>query len=211
MTIAARKQREKEEMKELILETAMKLFLEEGFGNVSLRHIAEKIEYSPSTIYLYFKDKDEILYALHTEGFNELYRRQQAIPPTKDPLQRIRKHGEVYIKFALENHEYYNLMFIMRGPARKFENGEEWNVGLRSYEFFRKDVRAAIDAGVFQPADPDVATFALWSLVHGIVALILRKRCTMMDPDQLPVVAQKALEFVMDNTGGGVKRHSPRQ
>ena len=211
MTIAARKQREKEEMKCCVLETAMKLFLEEGFGNVSLRRIAEKIEYSPSTIYLYFKDKDEILYALHTEGFNELYRRQQAIPSTKDPLQRIRKHGEVYIKFALENQEYYNLMFIMRSPAKRFENGEAWNVGLRSYEFFRKDVQAAIEAGVLRPADLDVATFSLWSLVHGIVALILRKRCTMMDPDQLPAVAHKAFDFVMDNIEVVPKKLSRRR
>jgi AcrR family transcriptional regulator len=211
MTIAARKERQKEEMKGLILETAMKLFLEEGFGNVSLRRIAEKIEYSPSTIYLYFKDKDEILYALHTEGFNELYRRQQSIPVTKDHLERIRKHGEVYLKFALENHEYYNLMFIMRSPAKKFENGEVWNVGLRSYEFFRRDVKAAIDAGVFKSADPDVATFALWSLVHGIVALILRKRCTMMDAEQLPVIAQQALNLVIDNIGGGARKRSPRR
>jgi AcrR family transcriptional regulator len=211
MSIAARKERQKEEMKALVLQTAMKLFLEEGFGNVSLRRIAEKIEYSPSTIYLYFKDKDEILYALHTEGFNELYRRQQAIPLTKDPLERIRKHGEVYLKFALENHEYYNLMFIMRSPAKKFENGEVWNVGLRSYEFFRKDVNTAIDAGVFKPADPDVAAFALWSLVHGIVALILRKRCTMMDQDQLPVIAQSALNFVMDNMVGMPTKRSVRR
>jgi AcrR family transcriptional regulator len=199
MTIAARKQREKEEMKTLILKEAMKLFLEEGFGNVSLRRIAEKIEYSPATIYLYFKDKDEILCALHTEGFTELFRRQQAIPATKDPLQRLRKHGEVYIKFALENPEYYNLMFIMRSPVRKFQNeGEEWNVGMRSYEFFKKDVEAAIKAGVFESADPGLATFALWSLAHGIVSL---NRCPMWTQDELPSVAKKALNVVMDNIG----------
>src|SRR5437867_1569159 len=146
MGIAARKQRQKQEMKDLILESAMKLFLEEGFGNVSLRRIAENIEYSPATIYLYFKDKDEILFALHTAGFEELYRRQLAIPASKDPLKRLRKHGEAYIRFALENPEYYNLMFIMRSPARKFEKGEKWNVGVRSYEYFREDVRAAVEA-----------------------------------------------------------------
>jgi AcrR family transcriptional regulator len=211
MTIATRKERQKEEMKGLILEAAMKLFVEEGFATVSLRRIAEKIEYSPSTIYLYFKDKDEILYALHTEGFNELYRPQEAIPKTKDPLERIRKHGEVYIKFALENHEYYNLMFIMRSPARKFENGEVWNVGLRSYEFFRRDVQAAIDAGVFKPAHPDIAAFSLWSHAHGIVSLILRNRCTMMDQQQLPAVAEQALHFVIDNMAAGSNKRSPRR
>jgi AcrR family transcriptional regulator len=192
MTIAARKQRQKE-----------------GFGNISLRRIAEKIEYSPATIYLYFKDKDEILYALHTEGFNELFRRQQAIPAAKDPLDRMRKHGEVYVRFALEQHEYYNLMFIMRSPARKFENGETWNVGMRSYEFFRSDVKAAIDAGVFRAADVDVATFSLWSHAHGIVSLMLRKRCPMMNQEDLPAIAIKALNFVIDNIGSAPKSVLP--
>jgi AcrR family transcriptional regulator len=200
MTIAARKLRQKEEMKELILKEAMKLFLAEGFGNVSLRRIAEKIEYSPATIYLYFKDKDEILCALHEQGFNELYRRQLAIPKTKDPLERIRKHGEVYVKFGLEQEEYYNLMFIMRSPVRKFQdNGEQWNAGLRSYDYFRNDVKAAIDAGVLRAADPEIATFSLWSHAHGIVALMLRKRCPMIDQSEFPAVAKRALAFVIDN------------
>ncbi len=200
MTIAARKLRQKEEMKGLILKEAMKLFLAEGFGNVSIRRIAEKIEYSPATIYLYFKDKDEILCALHEEGFNELYRRQLAIPKTKDPLERIRKHGHVYVKFALEQDEYYNLMFIMRSPVKKFENNaEQWDAGLRSYEFFKKDVKAAIDAGVLRAADPELATFSLWSHAHGIVSLMLRKRCPMIDQSQLPAIAKAALDFVIDN------------
>jgi AcrR family transcriptional regulator len=193
--------REKEEMKTLVLDTAMKLFLDEGFGNVSIRRIAENIDYSPATIYLYFKDKDEILFALHTAGFEELFKRQRSIPATKDPLKRLLKHGEVYIKFGLENPEYYNLMFIMRSPARKFEHGEEWNAGRTSYEFFRNDVQAAIDAGAFPGAEPDIAAFSLWSHVHGIVSLILRNRCGMMDQKELPNVAKKALHFVMDNLG----------
>ncbi|MBI5233035.1 MAG: helix-turn-helix transcriptional regulator [Deltaproteobacteria bacterium] len=62
MGISERREKEKKEMRGLILETAMELFLDEGFENVSLRRRADKIEYSPATIYLYYKDKDEILF-----------------------------------------------------------------------------------------------------------------------------------------------------
>ncbi len=57
MTIATRKQREKEEMRHLILEAAKKIFLTKGYEQASIRNIAEEIEYSPGTIYLYFKEK----------------------------------------------------------------------------------------------------------------------------------------------------------
>jgi AcrR family transcriptional regulator len=67
MTIANRKERQKEELRGKILEAAKALFIERGFEETSIRNIAEKIEYSPTTIYLYFKDKDDIFYSLHQE------------------------------------------------------------------------------------------------------------------------------------------------
>jgi AcrR family transcriptional regulator len=197
MGISERKERDKQEMRKLILDTAMKLFLEEGFGNVSIRRIADNIEYSPATIYLYFKDKDEILYALHTEGFDELFRRQQAVTAIADPRQRLLKHGEIYIRFALENPEYYNLMFIMRSTAKKITAENDWVAGRRSYEFFMKDVQSAIDAGILSTDDATVATFGLWSLAHGIAALILRNRCPMLDQEKLLEISIKAFDFVV--------------
>jgi len=199
MGISERKARDKQAMKKRILATAMKLFLDEGFGNVSIRRIAAKIEYSPATIYLYFKDKDEILFALHTAGFEELYKRQQEVVKLRSPSKRLRKHGEVYINFALENPEYYNLMFIMRSPVRKVLGQGELNVGLRSYELFKSDVQSAIDSGILKNANADIAAFGLWSQVHGIVSLILRNRCTMMDKDCLPEIAMEAFSFILSS------------
>ena len=72
MSVADRKEREKEEMKARILEAAKKLFLENGFEKTSIRNIAEEIEYSPGTIYLYFKDKNDLLFALHQQAFGVL-------------------------------------------------------------------------------------------------------------------------------------------
>jgi len=197
MGITERKERNKTEMRKRILDTAMKLFLEEGFGNVSLRRIADKIEYSPATIYLYFKDKDEILYALHTAGFEELYKRQQKLLSIRDLRKRIQRHGEVYIKFALENPEYYNLMFILRSPARKIAEGDKLYVGRRSYEFFREDVGRAIKVGVLEKGDVDIATLALWSMAHGIVSLILRNRCPMAEKEGLSKIALGAYGYFL--------------
>src|SRR5689334_8977454 len=116
MGVSERKERQKEEMRQLILNAAMELFLGEGYDSVSIRRIAEKMEYSPATIYTYFPEKDDILFALHNQGFEELYKRQLEVLPMTDMRKRLLKHGELYIRFGLENPEYYNLMFIMRSP-----------------------------------------------------------------------------------------------
>lgn len=204
MGITERKELEKLKMRKLILATAMKLFLDEGFENITIRRIAEKIEYSPAAIYLYFKDKDEILYTLHNEGFEELYKRQQTTLSIKDPLMRLRKQGELYISFALENPEYYDLMFIMRGPAKKIIEKKEWNIGLRSYEFLKKNVEECMEAELLPRTDIDVAAFSLWSHVHGIASLIIRDRCAMFSEEQVSYFIKGALNFMLEiilNTG----------
>jgi AcrR family transcriptional regulator len=175
----------------------MRLFLEEGFEKVTIRRIAEEIEYSPATIYLYFADKDEILFALHEKGFEELHKRQETVLSIREPLERLRRHGQVYIAFGLEQGQYYDLMFIMRGPVRRFKEDEEWTAGRRSYELLRKNVEDCISAGYLPRGNPDVAAFSVWSLVHGIVSLIIRGRCSMFPQEKLKVIAEGALEYSM--------------
>src|SRR5688572_21171318 len=98
-----RRERDRQEMRETILRAAMKLFIEESFEKTTMRRIAEAIEYTPGTLYWYFKDKDEILFALHQRGFETLFAMQQPTMAIADPVERLRKLAEVYIEFALEN------------------------------------------------------------------------------------------------------------
>jgi AcrR family transcriptional regulator len=197
MGIAERKEKEKREMREVILETARKLFVEEGFDKVTIRRIAEKIEYSPATIYLYFKDKDEILFALHSEGFEKFYKQQQTVLSIQDPWERLRKHGEVYVSFALGNPEYYDLMFIMRAPIKEMKAKKEWEVGMRSYELLKDNIKSCMDAGYLPHANLDVAAFAIWSLTHGIVSLVIRDRTAKFPAELLPSIINGALDFMM--------------
>jgi AcrR family transcriptional regulator len=198
MGTSERRERDRQEMRRMILETAKKLFLKDGFENVSIRRIAEKIEYSPATVYLYFKDKDEILYALHTEGFEMLYAEQRKTLVIKDPWQRLRACGETYLKFAMENQEYYDLMFIMSATGNVIsEQKSEWDVGIRSYDMLRDSVQACIDAGYLPKVDVEIASFALWSLVHGMASLVIRNRC-MIPGEQVEHAMRGALEFSMN-------------
>ena len=194
-----RRENDKQKMRKLILDTAMKLFLKEGFDRVTIRAIARMIEYSPATLYLYFKDKNEILYALQTIGFEKLYEKQQEVLATKDPWKGLRLLARIYITFALENPEYYDLMFIMRGPIKKMREKKKWEEGMRSYELLKTTVSACMEAGYLIRADVDVATFAFWSITHGIASLIIRERTIMLPESRLTSITDEVADFVMES------------
>src|SRR5215211_3409773 len=99
MTIATRKKKEKEDKRTLILDAARKIFLEKGFTQASIRNIAEEIEHSPGTIYLYFRDKDEIFHALHEEGFGRMLEKMEPLRFVSDPFERLKAMGRVYLDF----------------------------------------------------------------------------------------------------------------
>jgi AcrR family transcriptional regulator len=199
MGIKDRKERQKQEIKRLILDTARKLFLEEGFEKVTLRHLAGKIEYSPATIYLYFKDKDEILFELHQEGFRELIKRKESVAGIRDPLERLRAFAEVYLNFALENPEYYDLMFIMRSPIRCIQNENTVDIGMRSYDMLKRTVQECIDAGLIASAGADVVAFALWSSMHGMISLLVRNRCIMFEETDVPKIIKGVEDYLLGN------------
>jgi AcrR family transcriptional regulator len=199
MGIDERKQREREEMRERILNSALKLFLDKGIENVSMRNIAENIEYSPATVYLYFKDRGEILFALHNKGFEKLYALQLSLNSINDPLERLREHGRMYIKFALENQDYYDLMFIAKGVAEKIITDKSWEAGGKAYQYLVDNVTACIEKGYFKDTDPNSAAFALWSVVHGMASLVIRQRCAMMPEEYINEMLKGSMQFIFNN------------
>jgi AcrR family transcriptional regulator len=176
MTVASRKQREKEEMRSLILDAARKIFLERGYYQASIRNIAEQIEYSPGTIYLYFKEKDEIFHALHEEGFSRLLVQMQPLQHVAEPFERLKAMGRVYMEFALQNKDFYDLMFIMQAPMNH-EKHEEWPMGHQALNFVKNVIRDCQAAGRFQGKDVEYLSFNIWSTMHGMCALYCRDRC----------------------------------
>src|SRR5258706_15859790 len=110
MSIQERRAREKQGVREEILDAARTLFVKEGYENVSIRKIADKIEYAPGTIYLYFRDKAEILDRICEETFAKLIVKQQAIEnDTAPPLDKLRRGLRIYIQFGLDNPNHYIL------------------------------------------------------------------------------------------------------
>ncbi len=171
-----RREKERQEMKQRILDVAMQLHVELGNEHVSIRRIAERIEYSPATIYLYFRDKDEIIHELHCRGFRELLAHQMLVQNIADPRERLLAHGRAYLSFAFDNPEYYDLMFIARVSAGVVSRHRSADCGRQAFELLLTNVRQCAEVGCFHGRTVlDVAVF-LWSAMHGIASLHIRSR-----------------------------------
>ena len=185
-------------MREAILAAAMKLFLEESFEKTTMRRIAQEIEYTPGALYSYFKDKDEILFALHQCGFDQLFAMQAPALSIADPVERLRRLGEIYVEFALANPHAYDLMFIASKTGRSIEEAEDWQCGERAYAVVRDTMREIIESGRLQAtSDPEVAAFAAWSAVHGIVSLVIRNRCRMIPEGERDHLVRGATQLLL--------------
>lgn len=181
MGITERKEREKEDLQRSILTAAREVFLEKGFEQTSIRAIAQKIEYSPTTIYLYFKDKDAILHGLHDEGFSMLNNRMEVLTNVQDPFERIKAMGRVYLQFASEHPDYYDLMFVQKSPLKSLnEKDERWEEGKDAFDGLRVSIQQCIDNGSLPFADSEAGAFLIWSTMHGMVTLYDRGRCEVL-------------------------------
>lgn len=178
MGIAERKAKEKEALRELILKGAKKLFLEKGVEQTTIRNIADEIDYSVGTVYVYFKDKSAILHNLHSIGFQELGKYFQELFSIEDAMERLRKMGFIYIKFALENSEMYDLMFNLKAPMEYLQSSDNdvWDEGAKTFDLVRKTVGECIEKGHFKGHNVEPLSFMVWSLVHGMCCLEIRHR-----------------------------------
>jgi AcrR family transcriptional regulator len=208
MGIVERKEKQKLEIRNMILEASMKLFVEEGFEKVSIRRIAELIEYSPTTVYLYFKDKNEILFELHEMGFAKMAEYNTTLADIKNPFLRLHKMGENYIRFGLENPEFYNLMFILQAPMDVLEKrpGCEWTGGDQALGKLQETLMECIEKELIEPGDVQAMALGVWSIVHGMVSLMIRGRIEKLlkDKDAVIPMMHQALNWLlntMDKSG----------
>jgi AcrR family transcriptional regulator len=174
MSVIQRRAREKQELRQEILETARTLFAREGYEAVTMRKIAEAIEYSPTAIYLYFTDKQELLQELCRVDFLALAKQFQRIAEVSDPLERLRQAGFVYVEFGLTHPNHYRLMFMTPHPRVSAE--AELTQGKceeDAYAFLKVIVGQCIEAGLFRDefTDGETVSQLLWAGVHGLVSL----------------------------------------
>lgn len=177
MGIKERKERHREDLKQLILDKAKSLFTRYGYEATSIRKIAAEIEFSPTTIYLYYKDKSDIIYALHQEGFKLMGQRFSVLANVEHPFERLKAMGKAYIQFALENRDFYELMFIMREPLDFLDahcnnlEGEGWPEGFTTFNFLLQTIEQCQGIGYFKGQETKSFSLLVWGTMHGLCSL----------------------------------------
>lgn len=185
MGTTERRAREKQELREKILEAARELFAERGYEAVTMRAIAQRIEYSATAIYHHFADKTALLKELCRQDFLALASTVGEIAGTPDPVERLERLGQAYAEFAFSHPNHYRLMFMTPGlPEEEIDAGlqgeiEKGNPDQDAYALLFMTVSEAIAAGRLRAelTDAHLVAQVAWSTIHGVVSLEIAKGC----------------------------------
>lgn len=196
MGISERKARQKENVRSQILEMAWQIVKDEGWQALSIRKIADGIEYSVPVIYDHFANKEAILFELSLHGFDllkEQLDKNMALQPAE---ARLRAHVESYWHFAFRNKEYYQLMYGLGMPCC---GAGKMNAQVN---IFRDRVLEAIEQ-VMEQRGSDTSqlcfkSYALWSIIHGLIS-IMQMRVSDIDDTLNKQVLTDSVEAFINN------------
>src|SRR5882762_8771241 len=170
MSISDRKLRQKEEVRASILDSAWEMVITEGWPSLSIRKIADAIEYSVPVIYSHFENKDAILLEFNRKGFQLLAESMaEARKGKEEPAEQIRAMGRAYWDFAFKNKEYYQLMFGLGIPT--CETVSKIPAILSYSEEIIGSIIAMVEPGKKPSFDPFLKYQSFWSMLHGLVSI----------------------------------------
>ncbi len=167
------RQRYRQELRRTILESAREAFVHDGYESLSMRSLAERIGCSHGSIYLHFKDKNELFDCLVEESFAQLGEVLLALrPPGKkvDSVVFLKKAGRAYVQFGLNNPSAYEFAFVLRRPRAPHPEKPH-----PAYEYMRSVVQQCIDEKRFRRISVDAASQSVWTAVHGVTSLLISR------------------------------------
>ena len=184
---AGRKRRgEGHTRREEILQAAKELFLEQGFDSTTIRRIADRVGISAPALYLYFRDKDDLLLAVCDQTFAHLMGAVDEIEKTvSNPMERVRRFGEAYVHFGLSHPDEYRLVFLgahipeaIRKTGHKAATDDPTKPGVGGALVFKRLVTIlneleASGVGLKYPAD--TCGELCWMGLHGLVSAFIIK------------------------------------
>ena len=205
MGITDRKQRQKEEVRASILETAWEMILTEGWQSFSIRKVADAIEYSVPVIYSHFENKDAILLEFNRKGFQLLVGALAVAKGGNDkPCDQIRAMGHAYWDFAFANKEYYQLMFGLGIPGCDAASKIPAMTAFK--DLVIGSIVAMVAPGKTPTFDPFLKYQSFWSMMHGLVSINMSSfGGTAKDAQHHPNLSQHVLEDVLCNFIHGIE------
>lgn len=185
MGIKERHERDREAVRRAILDAARDLFVSEGYGNVSIRKIAERIEYSPAAIYGYFPSKDDIFFALAEEGFRLLARPDAAAAESDALLPLLARVRAIFwrlYEFSCEQPQYFALMFVDRSVPRISREYERFAFARELRARLAGEIQACIDAKLIPPTVNPMVAFRM--LTMGLLGVAVMRLSDRLGPGE---------------------------
>ncbi|QMU28888.1 TetR/AcrR family transcriptional regulator [Adhaeribacter radiodurans] len=197
MGIIERKQRQKEEVRGSILQAAWALVLAEGWQALSIRKIAEAIEYSVPVIYNHFENKEAILQEFTKEGFRLLnLQLEEAKLQHDEPSTQLEALAHAYWNFAFANKEYYQLMYGLGMPT--CETVRQTPEMKQFSNILQETIKELINSGKNPKVDYFLKFHTFWSMLHGLISINLTGRSEA--PDKLnQLILQDAIQGFIKN------------
>lgn len=179
MTIHTRRARQRAQLREEILDAARDILVREGFEHLSLRKVADRIEYSPTAMYLHFDDTRDLAYHLCQDTCARLVEELSTLEAEfKDPLVRLRAAMRRYVEFGLRHPRHYLAAFVATPSDMRPDDVAKYNdtesAGMRLIALLRGIIVSCMDARRIRKVDPDVTTRAVWAAVHGMTSMLIQ-------------------------------------
>ena len=169
-----RREREKQQLRDKILDAAREMFARDGYEAFTMRSLAHVIEYSPTAIYLHFKDKESLIAELCAADLAVLDATVKAITEkVDDQIKRLKEAGLAFIKFGIEHPTQYQVVFVMPKPRDPTSTNDLLSQPYEtSYASLREGFLSAIDAGLLKREfdDPGLLAQVYFCGLHGIVS-----------------------------------------
>jgi len=177
--VKEKRARHTEEFRREILDAARDLFISDGYERFTMRKLAQKIGYSPTTIYIYFKGKDDLLLAVCEDVAEHFFANLNRIRNLDiDPLDALRQAMLYFLEFGFNNPNQYKVFFFtgrdIYGDQEEFMQRE--SMARKSYLTFRETVQNCIDSGEFREMDAEVLTQVLSVAAHGLIVMTNYRR-----------------------------------
>jgi AcrR family transcriptional regulator len=182
-------------LREALLQSAIHLIAEVGPAAFTLREVARRAGVSHNAPYRHFQDKDDLLAAVATEGYNELtVAMTTAADPAANPRDRLKQAGLAYVSFALRRPEHFTVMF--EAPPSRQQRADAEEARKRAFATLLALVEQCQEKKQLPPGDPLQFALLAWSWVHGIAKLAITGRL----PFQSKTKILRFAEFVIDQS-----------
>lgn len=192
------------DLRRRILDTTRHLLVQDGYQNVSMRKIARAIDYSATSIYLHFDNKDALMHALIDEGMERLYESLKATAAAHPdrPVDRLEALCRQFVAFGLQNPEYYEIMFLLHPEHMERYPPEKYRRARRNLDLIAATLSEGAERGQFVVDDARVSASTIWAALHGAVSLMLAERIDVR------IDADAFIESMIQQTINGLRTGS---